>query len=188
MDKLARWGLIGAVLLAASACSSNPPSVSTVPLPQTLPGVSAQDQAFVNLAASSDLFEIQSSHLALQRSRNPATRRFAQRMIDDHTKSSQSLAALAPAKGLILPTGLDPEGQRRLAAIDNTRRIFDQEYFRQQGEAHQAAVQAFETEISSGYDADLRGFAQQTLPIIQDHLRMAESFRGQDMTRTPARP
>lgn len=188
MKKLSRWAF--AALLPLAACNPNPstPMQSTVPLPQTLPQVSAQDQNFANLAAASDMFEIQSSRLALQRSRNPATRRFADRMIADHTKSSQQLAALAQAKGIVLPTGLDPEGQRMMAAIENTRRLFDQEYFRQQGMAHQAAVQAYQTEIASGYDAELRGFAQQTLPVIQEHLRMAESFRNTNMRGVPARP
>jgi putative membrane protein len=186
--KLARWGF-AAVLLPLAACNPNPstPLASTVPMPQTLPQVSAQDQNFINLAASSDMFEIQSSRLALQRSRNPATRRFAERMIAYHTQSSQRLDALAQAKGVVLPSGLDPEQQRALVAIDNTRRLFDQEYFRQQAFAHTAAVQAYQTEISSGYDADLRGFAQQTLPIVQEHLQMAQNFRGMDMRGRPAR-
>lgn len=179
MPKLARWGF-ALVLLPLAACNPNPstPMASTVPMPQTLPTVSAQDQSFVQQAASSDMFEIQSARLALQRSRNPAVRSFAQRMIADHTKSSQQLAALAQAKGIVMPTGLDPEQQRMMAAMENTRRIFDQEYFRQQAFAHQATATAYQTEINSGYDADLRNFAQMTLPIVQDHLAMAERMRG----------
>lgn len=188
MQKLARWGFALA-LLPLAACNPNPstPMQSTVPMPQTLPAVSAQDQSFVNLAATSDMFEIQSSKLAMQRSRNHATRAFAQQMITDHTASSQRLAALAQAKGIVLPTGLDPEQQRALAAIDNTRRIFDQEYFRQQGMAHATAVQAYQTEIANGYDADIRGFAQQTLPMIQEHLARAEQMRDANMRGRPAR-
>ncbi len=149
--------------------------------------MSAQDQNFVQLAATSDMFEIQSSQLALQRSRNPTTRRFAQRMIDDHTQSSQRLAQLAQANGIPLPTGLDPEQQRAYAAIENTRRIFDSEYFRQQAGAHTTAVSAYQTEIASGYNNDLKAFAQQTLPIIQEHLRLAEQDRQMPMGQTPAR-
>jgi len=179
MNKLARWSF-AVVLLPLAACNPNPstPMASTVPMPQTLPNVSAQDQNFVQLAASSDMFEIRSSQLALQRSRSAATRRFAEQMIDDHTKTTQQLAALAQAKGIVLPTEMDPEQQRMMMALENTRRIFDSEYFRQQAFAHQAVVAAYQTEISSGYDAELRGFAQQTLPIIQQHLAMAQRMRG----------
>ncbi|HYZ62927.1 MAG TPA: DUF4142 domain-containing protein [Acetobacteraceae bacterium] len=179
MPKLARWGFALA-LLPLAACNPNPstPMASTVPMPQTLPNVSAQDQNFVQQAATSDMFEIQSSRLALQRSRNPGVRAFAERMIADHTKSSQQLAAMAQAKGVVLPTALDPEQQRMIAAMENTRRSFDQEYIRQQVAGHQVAQTAYQTEINSGYDADLRGFAQATLPIVQDHLVTAERMRG----------
>jgi putative membrane protein len=178
VSKLARWGFAVA-LLPLAACNPNPstPMASTVPLPQTLPTVSAQDQNFVQLAAGSDMFEIRSSRLALQRSRSPAVRQFAQRMIADHTKSSQQLAVLAQAKGIVVPSELDPEQQRMMMALDNTRRIFDSEYFRQQAFAHQATATAYQTEINAGYDAELRGFAQQNLPIVQDHLNMAEQMR-----------
>lgn len=188
MKKLALWGF-AAALIPLAACTPNPsmPMAGTVPQPQTLPSVSAQDQNFVQLAATSDMFEIQNSQLALQRSRNPYTRRFAQRMIDDHTQSSQRLAQLAQANGIPLPTGLGPEQQRAMAAIDNTRRIFDSEYFRQQALAHQTAISAYQTEISSGYNNDLKAFAQQTLPTLQDHLQAAEQGRQMPMGRTPAR-
>jgi len=179
VPKLAHWGFVIA-LLPLAACNTNPstPMAATVPMPQTLPTVSAQDQNFVQQAAASDMFEIRSSQLALQRSRSRAVRQFAERMIADHTRSSDQLRALAQAKGIVLPTDLDPEQQRMMMALDNTRRIFDSEYFRQQAFAHQATASAYQTEVSSGYDADLRGFAQQTLPIVQDHLATAQRMRA----------
>ena len=188
MINLARWGFALA-LLPLAACQTTPgaPFAATVPTPQTLPTVSAQDQNFVTQAAESDQFEIQSSQIALQRSRNRRTRAYAQQMIDDHTQSSQRLAQLAQANGIPLPTGLGPDQERALAAIQNTQRIFDSEYFRQQAYGHQNAVAAYRTEINSGYNNDLKQFAQQTLPTIQHHLDEAESSRSMPMGRTPAR-
>lgn len=48
-------------------------------------------QTYRTMAAQSDAFEIASSQLALERSRNPAVRRFAQQMIQDHGMTSQAL-------------------------------------------------------------------------------------------------
>lgn len=188
MNNIARWGFALA-LLPLAACNSNPGNqlASTVPSPLTLPSVSAQDQKFVEQAATSDMFEVQSSQLALQRSRNPRTRSYAQRMIDDHTMSSQRLAQLAQANGIALPTGLGPEQQRAMAAIGNTTRIFDSEYFRQQSLAHQTAIQTFQTEVSSGYNNDIKMFAQETLPTLQQHLEMANAGRQMPMGRVSAR-
>lgn len=190
MQFSARWALAAVAVLPLGACNPNPslPVASTVPLPQPPPTVSAQDQSFVQQAIGSDIFEIKSSELALQRSRNPRTREFAQRMINDHTRSSEQLRAIAQANNILLPTGMGPEQERAFVAISNTRRIFDNEYFRQQAFAHQTAIRVYETEVNGGYNPQLRQFAQQTLPMLQEHLQLAEQGRDAiPLGRTPAR-
>ena len=46
---------------------------------------------FLQMASQSDAFEIAASRMALDRSRNPRVKTFAQRMISDHSQSSQAL-------------------------------------------------------------------------------------------------
>jgi predicted outer membrane protein len=48
-------------------------------------------QTYRMMAAQSDAFEIASSQLALERSRNPVVRRYAENMIRDHGMTSQAL-------------------------------------------------------------------------------------------------
>src|SRR5690606_6258589 len=48
-------------------------------------------QTFRMMATQSDAFEMASSRLALERSRNQAVRNYAQRMISDHGQTSQAL-------------------------------------------------------------------------------------------------
>ncbi|MBM1169739.1 DUF4142 domain-containing protein [Microvirga arabica] len=48
-------------------------------------------QSYRMMAAQSDAFEIATSQLALERSRNPTVRRYAQQMIQDHSMTSQAL-------------------------------------------------------------------------------------------------
>ncbi len=48
-------------------------------------------QTYRMMAAQSDAFEIATSQLALERSRNPTVRRYAQQMIQDHSMTSQAL-------------------------------------------------------------------------------------------------
>lgn len=188
MSKTARWACALA-LLPLAACNSNPGNQlgSTVPVPQTVASVSAQDQKFINQAIIADMFEIKTSELALRRSRNPRTRMFAQKIIDDHTASQQKLMVLASSNGITPPTGLGPDGDRAYAAIENTQRIFDSEYFRQQAFAHQYAVTTYQTEIDSGYNNDVKMFAQTELPDLKSHLEMAEAGRNMPMGRIPAR-
>jgi predicted outer membrane protein len=71
------------VALAAllASVSAAPASAQTV----------MDSQTYRMMAAQSDAFEIASSQLALERSRNPVVRRYAQQMIQDHSMTSQAL-------------------------------------------------------------------------------------------------
>lgn len=70
------------VVLAALLASISAPAFA-----QTV----MDSQTYRMMAAQSDAFEIASSQLALQRSRNPTVRRFAQEMIQAHAQTSQAL-------------------------------------------------------------------------------------------------
>jgi putative membrane protein len=180
MNKFVRWGA-ALVLLPLAACNTNASNPMSATVPQPMPAAvtaNAQDQNFAQQAAASDKFEIQSSQLALQRSRSRPVRAFAQRMIDEHTMSTQRLAALASAKGMNVPGVLDPNQQQMLASLEGTRNGFDRAYLTAQVTGHTATVAAYQTEIAGGYDADVKGMAQELLPNIQDHLKMAQSLRG----------
>lgn len=168
-------------LLPLAACNTNPSDAMSATVPQPIPAAttaSVQDQNFAQQAASSDQFEIQSSQLALQKSRSPRVRAFAQQMIDDHSATTAKLSALARDKGMNVQGTLDPQQQQMLATLGGTGRGFDRAYMRDQVVGHTAAVSAFQTEASSGSDPDIHGFAQQTLPTIQEHLQEANRLAG----------
>ncbi len=175
MTDLPRWGA-ALLLLSLAACNNSNSNLAQGTVPQPMPAAitaSAQDQAFIQGAASSDQFEIRSSQLALQRSRNAGVRAFAQAVIGDHMTSAQTLSAIASAKGITAPGTLDPAQEQVMAQLQGAGRTFDREYWRVQATSHAAAEAAFQTEIESGYDADITAFAQQALPVIQRHLAQA---------------
>ena len=67
-------------------------SVSAVPASAQVASAQVMDsQTYRMMAAQADAFEIASSQLALERSRNPAVRRYAETMIKDHGMTSQAL-------------------------------------------------------------------------------------------------
>src|SRR5690349_8289734 len=59
--------------------------------------------SYVVMASASDLFEIQSSQIALSKAQRPETRQFAQMLITHHTRTSAGLTAAAAASGLNPP-------------------------------------------------------------------------------------
>jgi putative membrane protein len=135
--------------------------------------LSAMDRQFVLDAASGGMFEVQSSQLALQQSQDSATKEFAQRMIDDHTKANAKLSTLAAAKGVILPSQMQSKHQQMYDSLKNTSGAkFDQRYHELQVQAHNEAVNLFDTAGRNLNDSDLKQFAVDTLPTLQKHKDM----------------
>jgi putative membrane protein len=158
-----------AALLPIAACSSNPPpappaAVAPAPLSQA-------DTDFMNQAALGGLAEVQMGQLAAQKATKPDIRQFAQQMVDQHTQVNQQLTQLAQSKNVTPPTTLDPAMQQNMTRLQRERGVaFDRDYVRQQIAGHQAQLALFQREASEGSDADVKAFAAQVAPTIQQHL------------------
>lgn len=181
MNRYLRWGFALA-LLPLAACNADRSDAFNGTVPQPMSAATtmgAQDGRFINAASTSDQFELQTSQVALQRSRSPAVRVYAQQMIDQHTASTRQLTALAGTKGAAMSQGLDSTQQRLLSAVqDASPGAFDRTYLSGQITGHTATVASFNDEIRSGSDADVKAFAQQNLPMIQQHLADARRLAG----------
>jgi predicted outer membrane protein len=86
-------GAAAALLLGGPAAAQMQAQMAPAGAPMMAPMSGTQ---FRQMAMFSDAFEIESSQLALQRSRNPSVRRYAQLMIRDHSATTQALGGPAP--------------------------------------------------------------------------------------------
>lgn len=143
-------------------------------------GAHAQStQDFVTKVAISDMFEIQSSQLALSKEADADTKPFAEKMVTDHQKTSSELKALVESGKVkaTLPTALDSAHQKMLGQLNaKNGKDFDKAYDRIQLKAHQEAVKLFTAYSKRGDNADLRTWATSTLPHLQEHLAMAKKL------------
>jgi putative membrane protein len=95
---------------------------------------------FVQKAATSDMFEIQSGQLAATQAENDDVKSFGQKMVDDHTKTSEELKQLVEGGKVQtqLPTELDQEHK---ADLDQRQQVkgseFDRTYTNSQVKAHE---------------------------------------------------
>ena len=129
------------------------------------------DALFVTTAAQSDLYEITSSELALERASSEEVRAFAQRMIDDHTATTEQLTPIAEALGVTPPAETTAAAQLDIAYLETLEgEAFDTAYMAQQRLSHEAAVAAFEIAAETAQDEALRAFATKNLPVIQAHM------------------
>jgi len=133
--------------------------------------------AFARVAASSNMLEIESSTLALERSQNADVQAFAEKMIDDHTAAGERMQAVAQDAGLEVPAEMNEADQEALEALQDAQ-DFDQAYLDLQAKAHDEAVTLFETYASEGQQGPLRDFAEETLPALKDHQGHVRSLTG----------
>jgi putative membrane protein len=126
-----------------------------------------------------DMAEIQTGRLAVSQGASESVRQFGQRMIDDHTRTSQQLMQLAYAAGFTPPQTLDAKHQAAAAKLGRlTGAEFDRAYMKQMVKDHQEAVSLYQRQSTRGTIPDLRSFASATLPALREHLSMARSMAG----------
>lgn len=135
---------------------------------------------FVTLAATSDMFEVQSSKVALQRSSDPGVKRFAQMMIDAHTKTTAALKGLiADQSNLSPPTSLPADLQSKLDGLGSVSPAdFDKAYLDDQVDGHQSALNVMQRYAKDGDQEPLKQFAAATAPTVQQHLDKAKALRA----------
>jgi putative membrane protein len=137
-------------------------------------------QDFVNKVAISDMFEIQSSQLALSKQADEDTKPFAQKMVQDHQKTSTELKAVVEGSilKLTLPATMDSEHQKMLNDLQaKNGKDFDRSYDQIQLKAHQDAVALFEAYSKTGDNPELKSWAVATLPHLKEHFSMAQKLK-----------
>ena len=131
---------------------------------------------FLMFAGAGDLYEIESSRAVLETTANPGIRRFAQMMIDHHTKTTADAAAAARAAGLTpMPPMLDAPKAAMVAALRQYSGVErDRLYLVQQQMAHKEALGLQKTYAETGETPQLRAAARATVPIVEAHLAELE--------------
>jgi putative membrane protein len=142
--------------------------------------VGKKDQKTMREMAQSNLAEIEAGKLALSKSQNDDVKKFAEKMVDDHTKSQKELEQLAQSKGVTLPTEPDSRHQKvakKLSGLSGDD--FDRVYMQQGGvEDHKKTHRLLKSAQSGAKDADLKALAQKTEPVVQEHLTMAQQLHA----------
>jgi len=138
----------------------------------------AEDDAdFMVKAASGGMMEVELGRMALQKATNPKVKKFAQKMVDDHTKANEALKALAAKKNITLPTTPGDEAQEHINDLARySGAEFDKEYLELMHKDHQEDLDLFKEAAEDAEDAEVKAFAAKTLPVLQTHHQMAEQM------------
>ena len=138
------------------------------------------DAAFMKKAAESGLAEVEASKIASTKAANTQVKGFATQMVDDHTKANDELKALAASKDVKLPAEPGMADKAKIKLLDGRDGTsFDKHYADSWGvKAHEDTVRLFEKEAKDGKDADVKAWAEKTLPALRHHLEMAKDLKA----------
>jgi putative membrane protein len=139
----------------------------------------APTATFVARAAFGNMFEIESSKLALDRSKVGPIKAFAQRMVDDHSAAAVRFKeAVLDAKLAMPPDKLDARHQAIVEELAGKNGDdFDKAYVEAQYKAHVETVELFKGYAEAGEDTRMRAFAAELLPALQAHLDHVAKMR-----------
>jgi putative membrane protein len=142
--------------------------------------LAADGENFVDEASAKGMAEIETAKLALDKGTSQDVKTFAQKMIDDHTKANQQLAALAGQHD-------DLEMSDEATLMDKAKAMilklrdgenFDQAYANNQVVAHEQTIELFREYARDGENAELKQFAESTLPTLEQHLQHAKELQS----------
>jgi putative membrane protein len=118
--------------------------------------------------------------LAKDKGSNKAVKNLGDRMVRDHRKAGDQLKHIACRKGVMLRDSMNAKDK---ALYDRLSRLsgdaFDKAYMRAIIDDHQQDVSDFRQESQNAKDPDVRQVASQTLPALEEHLRMAKGTGSQ---------
>jgi putative membrane protein len=188
------WALAAAVASAAIwvglASSATPPTK-----------LSSFDRHFLAVASQNDRFEIESGAFALRRGGTKALCDLATRLITDHRRSSAELAAIAVRFHVSLPPSVTPLQQWALRQISRFTSTaagatgtatgamppFGSSFSALQVAAHRTAIQEFGEATRLAESPVVRSFARSALPILRQHLQMAQNVGRNNQPATPGK-
>jgi putative membrane protein len=136
------------------------------------------DDKFVKGAMSGGQLEVKLSQLALQRSTNAKIKQFAQMIIDDHSRANNELTKIA---GVSTSATMNPIHTAIYNEISQKQgEEFDECYVISQVLGHTEAIMCFGMEAKKGQKAELKEFAEKTLPTLKKHLHEARRLSDID--------
>lgn len=165
-----------ALLLAGTTVTAS----AQTPPPPPPAEAKMQSAAYVMAAGKSDMYEIESSRIALQKTQNAGIRRYADMMIKHHQKTTADTMAAARKAGMNpSPPAPDAGITASLGELQAASGAdFDRLYLGQQVPAHQAALDLHQSYGAGGDQPALKATAKRAVPIVKQHLAAAQRMQG----------
>ena len=138
---------------------------------ETKGSLSTIDTKFVKKTAKGGMREIKMAEMAKEQAKSADVKKVAEKIESDHKDANQELIALAEKKGVALS-----KNEPKIEKMTGTD--FDKEYLAMMVNDHEKNIAAFEKEAKDGEDADVKAWAEKTLPTLKEHLKMVQDVQS----------
>ena len=152
------------------------------------------DAAAMKQLAQANLNEIAGGKAAASKAQNPDVKRFAQKMVDDHTQMLNDLKALAGQKSVSLPESGSLKDMAQMKMMERSSGAdFDKKYMEEMVKDHQKDLKEVQDLAAKTKDADFKAALQKASGKISEHLQLAQRLASSasagstsNSTTTPA--
>ena len=128
------------------------------------------DQQFVDFAAQTDMVEANLGQLAGTAGDAQGVKDYGQMLATDHTADFKQLTDVAKQANLNVPTAIDDEHNKMLAAMYKLKgAAFDKKFAADMVAGHTKAIEIYKKEASDAQNSALKSYAQEALTVLQKH-------------------
>ena len=140
---------------------------------------SAQDETWLTTGIEGDRFEIIGGTAAQSKGATPAMKAFGARLVKDHSKSLSDAVKAAHRFGVTVPKTPSPSEEWELRTVGSfSGAAFDRSYADLEVQDHIQDIQETKDEISDGCNRTVRGLARDDLPVLRQHLKIAQQLKA----------
>jgi len=133
--------------------------------------VDAESADFLVKAANSGMAEVKLGELASQKGTDKKVREMGEMIVRDHAAANDQVKQLAAGRNVSLPETIGGSMQHQVEELAGKKgKDFDRAYISQMIKDHQDAISLFKRATEKVNDPDVRTFANNTLPKLQEHL------------------
>jgi putative membrane protein len=152
----------------------------TTVVAQAPAALSDADRAFMTEATQTGAADVRLSELAVNRAKSSRVQDFARTVVRERSAANDALAQLALAKGVQVAAEPTAEQQHVMDQLDELAGSeFDVEYMARQVSSYENAVILHRAQLEQTGDADLRGYIESSLAVLEEHLEAARQLAEQ---------
>ncbi len=167
-----------------AAATADSAQATATPAPEAAPQQPAlNDAQIASIAVTANQIDVDYGKIALDKSKNPEIRKFAETMIKDHSDIIKQATALATKLNVTPETNkttqdlLDGQTKMNETFKGLTGDAFDKAYAQNEAAYHEAVVNAVKnTLIPNTQNAELKSLIESVVPLLDHHLQMAKDL------------